>query len=150
VRVLAITLLVAACGYRPGSFFWQTNPFVGVASTVGCLDIATSRMADSDVGPVLRFDFGNRCSGPTVVDFKQTRVEGVTVDGRRIALAPYDPAGGITEQQLDGRLAGHEAIAYESEARVVDVCVDLASIAHAPGELWRCVPRTEPQTEVAP
>ena len=143
MRLLVIPVLAAACGYRAGSFVWGTNRFAGEPSTVGCLDIAVSRAADSDVGPVIAFDFGNRCSRPSVVDFEHARVEGVTADGRRVALAPYDPDGDIAEREIDAVFAGHEVIAYASAGPVVFVCIDLASIAHAPGESWRCVQRPE-------
>lgn len=141
MRILGIAIVTAACGYQPGSFVWGMKHFTGESSTVGCLDISVARSLDSDVGPVLVFDFGNRCMRPAVVDFQHARVEGVTADGQRVPLAPYDPDADITEQMIDARLGGHEAIAYASETRLVDVCVELASIAHAPGESWRCFAR---------
>jgi hypothetical protein len=139
MRALAIVLFATGCGYHPGSFAGPRGPFVGMASTVDCLDIAVSRKPDSAVGPVLAFDFGNRCARSIVVDFQHARVEAVTAGGRRAPLAAYDPDGNIVEERLDARLPGHEAIAYHSDHLVPQVCVDLATIAHAAGTQWRCL-----------
>jgi hypothetical protein len=141
VRALALVFITAGCGYRAGSFVGSRGPFVGFASTVGCLDIAVSREADSDVGPVLAFDFGNRCSQPIVVDFEHARVEAVTADGRRIALDAYDPDGDIVEHTIDAQLPGHEAIAYASTEPVPQLCIYVATIAHVAGTDWRCLVR---------
>ena len=133
--------ITAACGYRAGSFAGPRGLFAGTPSTVDCLDIAVSREADSDVGPVLAFDFGNRCAHPIVVDFQHAHVEAVTVDGQRIPLDAYDPDGGIVVERLDAQLPGHEAIAYATSAPAPQLCIDVATIVHAAGTQWRCFAR---------
>jgi hypothetical protein len=45
----------------------------------------------------------------------------------------------IRAAMLDGRTAGHEAIAYAASVQVHDVCIDVAAIAHGEGERWLCV-----------
>jgi len=142
MRVFALGLAAAGCGYHAGSFAGPSGPFVGFASTVGCLDITVARKPDSDLGPVLAFDFGNRCARPIVVDFQHARVEAVTGDGRRIALAPYDPDGDIVAERLDAQLWGHEAIAYDAGEPAPQVCIDLATIAHVAGTQWKCLAST--------
>ena len=139
MRALALVFITAGCGYRAGSFVGAHGPFVGFASTVGCLDIAVSRETDSAVGPVLAFDFGNRCAQPIVVDFEHARVEAVTADGQRVPLDPYDRDGDIVPERLDALLPGHEAIAYAADHPVPQVCIDLATIAHVAGTQWRCL-----------
>ncbi len=142
MRALPVLFIAVGCGYHAGSFASASGPFVGRPSTVGCLDVAIARRLDASVGPVLAFDFGNRCTRPIVVDFQHARVEGVTLDGRRIPLVAYDPDGDIVEEQIDAQLFGHEAIAYEAHETMASVCVDAASIAHAAGERWQCFTNT--------
>lgn len=143
VRALALVFITAGCGYHAGSFAGPHGLFAGTPSTVDCLDIAVSREADSDVGPVLAFDFGNRCAHAIVVDFQHAHVEAVTLDGQRIPLDAYDPDGGIVSERLDAQLPGHEAIAYAASEQVPQVCVDVATIVHAAGTQWRCLSRPE-------
>jgi hypothetical protein len=143
VRALAVIFVTAGCGYHPGSFAGPRGPFVGFAATVGCLDITVSREPDSDVGPVLAFDFGNRCAQPIVVDFQHAHVEAVTGDGRRIPLGAYDPDGEIVPALLDARMPGHEAIAYTADDPVPQLCIDLATVAHVAGTQWRCLVQPE-------
>lgn len=138
VRVAVLALVASGCGYKPGAFTGPAEPFTGRPSTVGCLDLAVTRKPDSKVGPVLAFDFGNRCLTPAVVDFQHARVEGVTVHGQRIALAPYDPQFEIALARVDARGLGHEAIAYAATEPLTQLCIDEATIAHVAGAAWQC------------
>lgn len=115
------------------------QPFAGQLATVECLDLAIERRADLPTGsPVLSYTFGNRCDHPVVVDLLAASVQGHTADGRQIALNPYDPQYEIEVLRLDGRLVGHEAIAYTTDTQVRDICVDAASVAHSGATWWLC------------
>jgi hypothetical protein len=132
-------LCLGACAYHPGSYAHYGNPFVGQRVTVGCLDLGIARRIDRDPNTaVMAYEFGNRCPGPAIVDFARANVVGRTVDGKEVALAPYDPHQEVRALEIDGRMIGKEALAYPSEVAVVQICVDAASIAHRPEAQWIC------------
>jgi hypothetical protein len=130
-------LLVAGCGYRPGSFSGR-SPYAGMRSTVGCLDLAIARRDDLPEAAVIDYQFGNRCTTAVPVDFSTVAVVARTRDGAEVRLAPYDPQHEITAQRLDGRLEGREVIAYPVTDEVVQVCVDTASLARVEPARWVC------------
>lgn len=139
----AATVLVVACAtgcaYKAGSFSHPRAEFAGQKVSVGCLDLAVERRPDLPTGgTVLAYSFGNRCDRPATIDLSIARVEGRTFTGASVQLAPYDPEGEIHAMPLDGRAAGAEAVAYPSNDRLAEVCVDAASIAQTSESRWLC------------
>src|SRR4051812_29341118 len=118
MRVALVCALVG-CAYQPGSFARAPHDFVGQRVTVGCLDIAVERRADlvagPVLGPVLGYQFGNRCDRPAVVDLGAVAVIGRDPQGADAALRAYDPRHEIRPAALDGRSAGAEVVAYASD-----------------------------------
>jgi len=141
MRVALVCALVG-CAYQPGSFAHAPHDFVGQRVTVGCLDIAVERRADlvagPAIGPVLGYQFGNRCDRPAVVDLAAVAVIGRNPQGAGAALRAYDPRHEIRPAALDGRSAGAEVVAYASDAPVAEVCADAAALAHAAPPRWLC------------
>jgi len=129
---------IAACAYKPGSYAATGREFGGQRVTVGCLDLAIERRPDHGSSAVLGYTFGNRCDRPAVVDLAWVNVIGRTSDGAEIALTPYDPKSELRVLQIDGRLVGHEAIAYPAPESLGQVCVDVASIAQQAPAQWLC------------
>ncbi|MGE0550613.1 MAG: hypothetical protein AB7R00_26345 [Kofleriaceae bacterium] len=127
------------CAYQPGSFARSGSPFVGLHTTVDCLDIAIARRDDISGEPVLAYEFGNRCDHPATVDFASVAVIGRGADGQEHRLAPYDPNHEIAGLAVDGRRAGSEVIAYSGGSQIVQVCVDVASLARQAPARWVCV-----------
>jgi hypothetical protein len=137
MRVALVCALVG-CAYQPGSFAHAPHDFVGQRVSVGCLDIAVERRADLAIGPVLGYQFGNRCDQPAVVDLGAVAVIGRNPEGADVALRPYDPGREIRPAALDGRSVGAEALAYGSDRPVLEVCADAAALAHAAPPRWLC------------
>jgi hypothetical protein len=125
----AVLCLVAGCAYHPGSYAYLKQGFPGQRITVGCLDIAIARRADTPDGVVLEFQFGNRCERPSPVDIP-TVVTGKTPGGKERDLLAFDPNGEIKALSLDGRSFGSETIEYrpDDDYGTVDVCFDVAAI----------------------
>jgi hypothetical protein len=136
----ALGLCLAACAspYRPGSFASSDQAFAGERATVGCLDVAIERRADAKAGPVLAYQFANRCDRMTVIDLAAVAVVARHVDGSEAAMRPYDPRGEIRPVSLDGRKIGGEALAYWARGTVAQVCVDLATLAGSGPPQWLC------------
>ena len=123
--------LVAACGYRGGSFRGPEGPFAGERAEVGCLDVAVASHPDVDAsGPVLAYEFGNRCDHPATVDLAAVRVRARTVDGREIELAPYDPLGELRVARLEARKTGREVIEYRAgvAGQIALACAELSGL----------------------
>jgi hypothetical protein len=137
--VAGCALAIVGCAYKPGSFAQYGDRFAGERVTVGCLDVAVGRRLDHGAWPVLEYKFGNRCDRPTTVDLAFTNVLGRSTEGAEIALAPYDPKAEISVQRIDARMAGGEVIAYPTDVRLGQVCVDVASIARAKPARWVCM-----------
>lgn len=139
MRAAVLSVALAACAYRPGSFSHYSQDFPGQRTTVGCIDLAVERRPDlSTGGTVLAYEFGNRCDHPAPVDFSQVKVLARTYDGQDVALEPFDPDWQIKPLELDGRAAGKEAIAYPAVTRLAEVCVDAASLTHESPSKWLC------------
>ncbi|HEU4734095.1 MAG TPA: hypothetical protein VFT22_39665 [Kofleriaceae bacterium] len=145
-RLAAVAVLagLAGCGYRPGSFRWTQGGFAGERATVGCLDVAVERRPDVSIGPVLRYQFANRCDHLATVDLPAAAVVARTDEGAEVALAPYDPGAELRAAALDGRSVGSESLAYPAEGPISQLCVDLAALAHDPTPRWVCVGATPP------
>ena len=139
MRTVVLSVALTACAYRPGSFSHISQDFPGQRTTVGCIDLSVERRPDlTSGGTVLAYEFGNRCDHPATVDFTQVKVTGRTFAGEDLALAAFDPEWQIKPMQIDGRSTGKEAIAYPSDARLAEVCVDAASLAHEAPARWLC------------
>lgn len=144
MRIWIGLVLAAGCAYRPGSFEYARNTFPGQRATVGCLDVAVERRDDAPVGPVLGFQFANRCDQLARIDLGGVRVIGRAATGE-VPLVAFDPKREIKLAWLDARSANGEALAYALDAdgarpapAVGEVCVDLASLAGRAPALWRC------------
>lgn len=155
----AISLCVlAGCAYKPGSFEFAGKRFAGMRTVVGCLDVAIDRRQDlvtpvvadgrqdveSSAAAVLGYEFGNRCDKPELVDLALVDVVGRTADGNEHHLVPYDPGGEVRSLTIDGRFGGSEALAYQWNDQLVQVCVDAASIVHERPERWLCFANPSP------
>lgn len=138
MRIAFAALILIGCGYHPGSFSGAQS-YAGTRATVGCLDLAIARRADLQDAVVLDYQFGNRCTKPTPVDFAGVTVIARTREGTEVRLAPYDPEHQIEAMRVDGRLEGREVIAYPTDDEVVQVCVDTASLARTETPQWVCV-----------
>lgn len=128
---------LVGCAYQPGSFSYPPHSFAGQRATVGCLDIAVERRPDLSIGPVLAYQFANRCDHAAVIDLGAVSVVGRSAQGRDVRLAPYDPRGEVRPVALDGRNAGAEALAYPADHAILEICVDAASLVHA-APTWMC------------
>ncbi len=123
----------ACAGYRPGSFVMAGEPFVGELTTAGCLDLAVDVRRDAvATGPVVQYQFGNRCDRATTIDLGGVRVTGRTVTGEEVAMVAYDPYRELRPLPLDARSVGRERIEYRTgrdfAGDVVSVCVAIGSV----------------------
>lgn len=139
MRAAVLSVALTACAYRPGSFSHYRQDFPGQRTTVGCIDVAVERRPDlTSGGTVLAYEFANRCDHAAPIDFTNVKVLARTYGGEDLALDAFDPEGQIAPQRLDGRTVGAEAIAYPSDERLAEVCVDAASLAHETPARWMC------------
>jgi hypothetical protein len=141
---VALACALVGCAYQPGSFTHAPHDFVGQRVTIGCLDVAVERRPDAAVGPVLGYQFGNRCDHPALIDLGAARVIGRNPQGADVALRPYDPRREIRPAALDGRSVGTEALAYASDRPMLEVCADAAALAHAAPPRWLCFAAPSP------
>jgi hypothetical protein len=131
--VMATGASAACASYRAGSFETSGGPFLGERTTAGCLDLAVEVARDAvATGPVVQYQFGNRCDRVTTIDLGGVRVTGRTASGEEVAMVAYDPYGQIRPLPLDARGAGRERIEYRTSrdysGDVVAVCVAIGSI----------------------
>jgi len=151
-RLAWIALVICAagaCAYQPGSFAYARQAFPGVRSTLGCLDVAVERRADLPTGPVLGFQFANRCDHAMPIDLAAVSVVGRDATGAEVVLRPYDPQAEIHAVALDGRSGGGEALAYPSSRAMPQVCVDVATLVRGAPAHWLCLGRAAAATSVA-
>ncbi len=149
--IVVVCAVASGCAYKAGSFSHSSTYFAGQRASVGCLDVAIERRPDlAEGGAVLGYSFGNRCDRAATIDLRAVRVEGRTFDGQSAVLLPFDPGGEIRPLLLDGRRAGTEALAYQADAPLAEVCVDVASLARTAGRQWMCfASRVAPPAAVA-
>jgi hypothetical protein len=103
--------------------------FPGEHVTVGCLDVAVAPYHDAAAeGPVIAYEFGNRCDRPARVDLTAVVVRGRTVSGEEVALAPYDPAGELRAARLEARRIGREVIEYQASEPLALICADVGAL----------------------
>lgn len=149
MRIALVSCAVVGCAYRPGSFSFppQPGPDTGTSQrvTVGCLDVAIHRRADGALGPVLGFQFANRCDRPMLVDFAAMTVIGRDAQGDEVSLPPYDPHREVRPMVLDGRNVGAEALLYVADRAVPEVCADAATLVHQAPPSWQCFAAPAPQ-----
>lgn len=160
MRAAVLSVALTACAYSPGSFSHFRQDFPGQRTTVGCIDLSVERRPDlTSGGTVLAYEFGNRCDRPATIDLANVAVKARTYTGKDLDLTPYDPEWQIRPLQIDGRIAGAEAIAYPADERLAEVCVDVASLTHQTPARWLCfgdrlpppvVPATPQLAEVTP
>ena len=131
---IASFVMVLGCAYHEGSFAYPEHAFAGQRTTIGCLDLSVDRRHDAEGVAVLVYDFGNRCDRAVTVDLAYATVTARTDAGDQIELKPFDPHGEIRPLKLEGHAAGGETIAYQTDAHLAQVCVDLATIAHVEGQ----------------
>src|SRR5262249_31046153 len=124
----ALACALAGCAYKPGSFAYP-QAFPGQHATSGCLDIAVERRTDLPIGPVLGYQFANRCDHPATVDLGAVSVVGRDAAGSELALRPYDPRGELHPVVLDARNMGAESLVYPADRAVSQLCVDVATLA---------------------
>jgi hypothetical protein len=138
MRVIVLAGL-AGCAYSPGSVFSSSPTFAGQQATLGCIDLEIERRPDLPTGSaVVSYSFGNRCDHPAVVDLAAIAVVGRTEKSQQV-LAAYDPDHEIEVLRIDGRAVGREVISYQSDTPMQEVCIDVASIVHAPPARWLCL-----------
>jgi hypothetical protein len=151
MRGVCLLAMSAGCAYRAGSFGAWGHDFPGRRTTIGCLDLAIERRADNPTGPVLAYDFGNRCDGPLLIDLHTTSVVARTAHGDLVML-PYDPERKIRALPLDGRSVGSEAIEYRTDlagTELTAICVDAASVVGIMTPDWQCFAQPSQITEAA-
>ncbi|MBL8627963.1 MAG: hypothetical protein JNK64_42145 [Myxococcales bacterium] len=147
-----VALGLAACAtYSPGSFAARGESFTGELATVGCLDVAVAGTRDAVApGPIVDFQFGNRCDHAVHVDLAAVRATGRTTSGEEIALVAYDPYREISRQKLEARGFGRERLEYRSArdfgTDIALVCVDVGAITEGGAAAQLCV---APETRVA-
>jgi hypothetical protein len=150
VRIALVACAAGGCAYQPGAFSHRQQAFPGSRATVGCLDIAVERRGDLAVGPVLGYQFANRCDRALTIDLGAVAVVGRDASGADVRLAPYDPGAELHAAALDGRSSGGEALAYvvsPASPAMLQVCVDVATLAMpVPGEpaRWLCFAEPAP------
>ncbi|HEY0477276.1 MAG TPA: hypothetical protein VGD37_07110, partial [Kofleriaceae bacterium] len=166
MRLALLTCALLGCAYQPGSFRYPPQDFPGQRLTVGCLDLAVERRADLATGlargPVLAYQFANRCDHPAMIDLAAVAVVRRDAQGVDVALRPYDPHAELHPVALDGRNVGTEALVYvavrsagwpaaspadqlsdgtvdqDADPSIPQVCVDAATLAHQGGPQWLC------------
>ena len=134
ILVMATGASAACASYRAGSFEISGEPFLGERTTAGCLDLAVDVGRDAvATGPVVQYQFGNRCDRAASIDLGGVRVTGRTSTGEEVAMVAYDPYGQIRRLPLDARASGRERIEYRTAREfggdVIAVCVAIGSIA---------------------
>lgn len=144
MRVVIAVATLAGCAYHPGSFHRPGSPgaFPGKQTTIGCVDLAVNIRPDYDGAAVLEYSFGNRCNQPTTIDLAAAAVWGTTESGEQ-RLYPFDPNQEIRPLPIEGRLFGHEVIAYPMPQLASRVCVDAASIVDVQPPQWMCFSVTD-------
>lgn len=165
--VVAVAASASACAtYRAGSFQSGSEPFVGERTQAGCLDLAIDVKRDPvATGPVVQYQFGNRCDRSTTIDLAAVEVTGRTASGAEVAMVAYDPYDQIRALPLDARGVGRERIEYRTAREfggdVIAVCVAIGSLGMVepkPGMEVTCqgvepvarVAESRSATEVAP
>ncbi|HVK75473.1 MAG TPA: hypothetical protein VM734_19220 [Kofleriaceae bacterium] len=146
VHLALATGTLAGCfsNYQPGSFATGGVPFAGERATIGCLEVAVSASRDPVArGPVVSYEFGNRCDRAIPVDLGAVRVTGRTAAGEEVAMSAFDPHRELRAAPLDARRAGRERIEYrvarDFSGGAVQVCLDLGGITSGGRTVVTCL-----------
>jgi hypothetical protein len=131
---------MASCFYGGG--FSDGSPFVGKRVATECLDLAVTQTEDRlATGPVVAYQFGNRCYHEIHVDLSSVHAVGRYKDGTR-PLKAYDPRHELRSMQLDGWSTGREEIEYlaDDAGPPTAICVDVGRIdrSASPTARWLC------------
>jgi hypothetical protein len=137
---------LSACAYHPGSFREPGKYFQGERATVGCLDFAVDRRGDYEESAVFEYSFGNRCNQPVTLDLASLAVWATAESGEQFQLYPYDPKSEVRALPIEGRLFGHEVIAYPLPQPATRVCINVATISppHEEPAQWMCFDKKKP------
>jgi len=140
MRVAVVVCMLAGCAYK---HLDAAAP--GQRVTVGCLDLAIARRADTPDGAVLEYRFGNHCDHASPIALPTT-ARGRTLGGQERTLVAYDPQHEIVPLQIDARTSGTETIEYRSDDDygLGQVCIDVASIVRQTPASWICVGEPTP------
>jgi hypothetical protein len=138
MRIALVVCALVGCAYQPGSFSHAPADVAGERATVGCVDLSIERRDDLAIGPVLAFQFANRCDHAAVIDLGGAAVIGRNPQGTDVTLRPYDPHEELHPVALDGRSTGSEALAYPADRAMPQVCVDAATLVHEGAPRWLC------------
>ena len=138
MRIALLSCALNGCAYKPGSFASGEKGFPGQRTTVGCFDVAVERRTDLPIGPVLGYQFANRCDHPTTVDLGALAVIGRDAAGAETALRAYDPHTELHPVTLEARNLGAESLAYPAREAMSQVCVDVSTFAGAEAARWLC------------
>jgi hypothetical protein len=138
MRRAFVVCALGGCAYQPGSFAWPQHTFAGQRATVGCFDVAVERRPDLPIGPVLGYQFANRCDHLATIDLATVAVVGRSAQGTDVVLAPYDPRAELHPVALDARNVGGESLAYPADRAMPQVCVDVATLGRQAGSRWLC------------
>jgi hypothetical protein len=136
----AVVITLAGC--YAGDYATLTTPFIGTRADVGCLDVTVALTEDNVApGPIVAYQFGNKCFHQTLVDFTSVRVVATTHEGKQVELRAEDPRGELKPMQLDAWTAGDERIAYNGATGIDHVCVDLGRFDGNPSAppMWKCM-----------
>jgi hypothetical protein len=146
VVIVGAAAALTACAYHPGSFRDPGKNFQGERATVGCLDFAVDRRGDYEESAVFEYSFGNRCNQVATLDLASLAVWATAASGEQFRLYPYDPNSEVSALPLEGRLFGHEVIAYPLPQPATRVCVDVSTISppHQEPSQWMCFDSKEP------
>lgn len=144
----------AGCAtYRAGSFEASGEPFLGERVTAGCLDLAVDVARDAvATGPVVQYQFGNRCDRAATIDLGGAAVTGRTSSGEEVTMVAYDPYNQIRPLPLDARAFGRERIEYRTSR---DFSGDVIAVCVAIGGVTTCkdiapLPAAVAEAEVSP
>jgi len=138
MRIALLSCALIGCAYKPGSFASGQNGFPGQRATVGCLDVAVERRTDFPIGPVLGYQFANRCDHPTTVDLGSLAVVGRDAAGAEVALRAYDPRAELHPVSIEARNIGAESLAYPVGQAIAQICVDVATFGQERPAHWLC------------
>lgn len=154
---LAALGLAGCLSYSPGSFRRGSEPFEGQHLTLDCLELGVAGQHDAvAIGPVVSYQFGNRCDHAVAVDLGAIRATGWTPSGQEVALIPYDPYREIKPLRLEAHSYGRERLEYRKAVDLgvdlVHVCVELGGVTSGPASARVCIDHELPPqvAEVTP
>ena len=98
-----------------------------------CVDIVVTSSIDNWLpeGPVVAYQFGNRCEHRARVDLGAVRVIATAADGTSTQLSPIDPKSELRAAWLPAYADGSERIAYFANRAPARLCVDVSAVARS-------------------